>query len=312
MASPITGISHARLSAPDLGVMQDFLEAFGLLTVHRDQDRLYMRGIDDSPFLHVTERGNPGTIAFGYEAVDESVLHDFVATGAAKSVEEIDEPGGGKRVILTDPNGFELEIISGREKAAPLPPRERVRGREGASIRRGPSRIRRVSHAVMTTPRMDETLAWYHKTLQLIPSDEIYGGTPDNRLGVFSRLDRGDEPVDHHVIFVVRHPTPGAHHASFEVENVDDIFMGHDYLQRLGKYEHIRGISRHALGSQIFDYWMSPFEQIHEHWISTEQMTANSGFGAHRVDSDMAHDHGDKVTPRFSKHASPFVRRVSR
>jgi catechol 2,3-dioxygenase-like lactoylglutathione lyase family enzyme len=312
MYSPITCIAYERLSAPDLGVMKDFLEAFGLVTVHRDSNRLYMRGVGDSPFLHVTERGEPGTIAFGYEAVDESVLYDFVAAGAAKSVDEIDEPGGGKRVILTDPNGFELEIVSGRDKVVPLPPRERVRGRDGASIRRGPSRIRRVSHGVLTTPRMDETLDWYHKTLRLIPSDEIYGGTPDNRLGVFSRLDRGEEPVDHHVIFVVRHPSAGAHHVSFEVEYVDDIFMGHDYLQRLGKYEHIRGINRHALGAQVFDYWMSPFDQMHEHWISTEQMNAQSGFGSHRVDSDMAHDHGDKVTPRFSKHASPFVPRPPR
>lgn len=312
MASPITGIAYARLSAPDLGIMEEFQQAFGLLTVHRDADRLYSRGIGDSPFLQVTERGDPGTIAFGYDAVDESVLHDFVASGAARSVTDMDEPGGGKRIVLTDPNGFEVEVVSGRERAAPLQPRPAIRGPGGASIRRGPSRIRRLSHGVLTTPRMKETLDWYHTTLRLLPSDEIYGGTPDNRLGVFSRIDRGDEPVDHHVMFVVRHAKAGAHHASFEVEHVDDIFMGYDHLHRLGRYEHVRGIGRHALGCQIFDYWMSPFEQIHEHWISTERMNARSGFGSHRVDSDMAHDHGDKVTPRFSQHSSPMARRRSR
>ncbi|RKP57844.1 VOC family protein [Pararobbsia silviterrae] len=311
MHSPITGISYARLSVPDLDVMQTFLTDFGLILVHRDSKRLYMRGTGDAPFIHVCELGEPGTIAFGYDAADESVLHDFVAAGDAKSVEPIDEPGGGRRVVLSAPDGFEIEIVSGREKAPPLPLREFVRGSSGASILRGPSRVRRVSHGVLTTPNMDATLNWYHQKLGLIPSDEIYAGTPDNRLGVFSRLDRGEEPVDHHVIFVVRHEKSGAHHVSFEVENADDIFKGHDYLQRLGKYEHIRGISRHALGSQIFDYWMSPFEQIHEHWISSEQMTRDSAFGAHRVDSDMAHDHGDKVTPRFSKHVSPFTRRLS-
>jgi hypothetical protein len=309
MTSPISGISYGRLSAPDLGVMQQFLEDFGLVTVHRDAKRLYMRGTGDAPFIHVTELGEAGTVAFGYEAVDESVLHDFVKSGAARSVDPIDEPGGGKRVILAAPDGFEIEIVSGREVAPPLPPREYVRGPQGASIRRGPSRVRRVSHGVVTSPQIQQTLDWYHATLGLIPSDEIYAGTPDNRLGVFSRLDHGDQPVDHHVIFVVRHQKAGAHHLSFEVENADDIFMGHDYLQRLGRYEHIRGISRHALGAQLFDYWMSPFEQIHEHWISSEHMTVRSAFGSHRVDSDMAHDHGDKVTPRFAQHASPFTRR---
>jgi catechol 2,3-dioxygenase-like lactoylglutathione lyase family enzyme len=309
MTSPIKGISYARLSAPDLDVMEQFLKDFGLIRVHRDARRLYMRGTGDAPFIHVTELGPAGTIAFGYEAVDESVLHDYVAKGDARAVENIDEPGGGKRVVLKDPNGFEIEIVSGRDKAPPLPPRAHVRLGDDASIRRGPSRIRRVSHGVLTSPHLDKTLDWYHSRLQLIPSDEIYAGTPQNKLGVFSRLDKGDEPVDHHLLFVVRHKEAGAHHVSFEVEQADDIFMGHDYLQRLGKYEHIRGINRHALGSQLFDYWMSPFEQIHEHWISTEQMTAKSAFGSHRVDSDMAHDHGDKVTPRFSQHASPFVPR---
>lgn len=308
MGSPITGIAYARLRAPDLGAMQDFLEAFGLVKVHRDDERLYMRGIDEQPFIHVTELGEAGTIAFGYEAVDESVLHDFVKSGDAKSVEQIDEPGGGKRVILAAPDGFEIEIVSGREKVAPMPPREDVRGKD-ASVRRGPSRVRRVTHGVVTSPHLEETVAWYHSKLKLLPSDEIYAGTPENRLGVFSRLDRGDQPVDHHISFVVRHGSAGAHHVSFEVEKCDDIFMGHDYLQRLGKYEHIRGINRHALGSQLFDYWMSPFEQIHEHWTSLEQMNAQSGFGSHRVDSNMAHDHGDNVTPRFSKHSSPFVPR---
>src|SRR5258708_4918899 len=115
MASPIKGIAYARLSAPDLGVMQEFLQEFGLVLVHRDSNRLYMRGTGSSAFIHVTERGDAGTIAFGYDAVDESVLGEFVATGAARGIEQIDEPGGGKRVVLTDPNGFEIEIVSGRE-----------------------------------------------------------------------------------------------------------------------------------------------------------------------------------------------------
>src|SRR5689334_12561887 len=106
MTSPITGIAYVRLSAPDLDVMQDFLENFGLVKVHRDSKRLFMRGIDTSPFIHVTELGPPGTISFAYDAVDESALHDFVKSGQAKAVEHIDEPGGGTRVILSAPDNF--------------------------------------------------------------------------------------------------------------------------------------------------------------------------------------------------------------
>jgi predicted enzyme related to lactoylglutathione lyase len=309
MASPITGITYARLSAPDLGVMQEFLETFGLVTVQRDSQRLYMRGTGDAAFLHVTELGEPGTIAFGYDAVDESVLQGFVAAGAASSIDPVDEPGGGRRVVLTDPNGLAIEINSGRDRVERIPPRLMVRPTQGASMRQGPSRIRRVAHGVIATQRLDETITWYRQTFGLLPTDELYVGTPDNRLGMFARLDRGEEPVDHHIVFILRNGSTGAHHVSFEVDDIDDVFVGHDYLKRADKFEHIRGIGRHALGCQIFDYWMSPFEQMHEHWSSSERMNAHSAFNAHRVDSGLAHDHGEKPTPRFVKHASPIVPR---
>ena len=46
--------------------------------------------------------------------------------------------------------------------------------------------------------------------------------------------------------------------------NIDDIFMGHEILKRKG-YQPEWGVGRHYQGSQIFDYWRSPFMQIHEH-----------------------------------------------
>lgn len=309
MTSPISGIAYARLSAPDLDAMQGFLEDFGMVKVHRDARRLYMRGTDRSPFIHVTELGAPGTIAYAYDAVDDSVLRDFVAAGRAKGIEEIDEPGGGRRIVLTDPNGLAVEIVSGREQVAPLPPRVGLRAPDGASIRQAPSRVRRMSHGVVATTKLAETIDWFNSTFGLIKTDELYVGTPDNSLGMFSRLDRGEEPVDHHIIFVVKNGNTGGHHTSWEVDHIDEIFVGHDFLKRTGKYEHIRGIGRHALGSQIFDYWMSPFEQMHEHWATSEQMNIHSAFNRHRVDSNMGHDHGEKPTPRFSKHASAFVPR---
>lgn len=311
MTSPIKEITYARLSAPDLGVMQQFLEDFGMVLVHRDRKKLYMRGTGDAPFIHVTELGDPGTVAFGYTANDESVLHEFVKSGLAKSVDSIDEPGGGQRVVLTDPNGFEIEIVHGREKIEPLEPLTRIRSSDGASTRCEPSRVKRIAHGVLATPLLDETIDWFKETLQLIHTDEIYIGTPDNRLGMFSRLDRGEEIVDHHIVFVVKNRNPGSHHTSWEVDDVDEIFVGHDFLKRTGKYEHIRGIGRHALGCQIFDYWMSPYEQMHEHWKGLEHMTADSNFSRHRVDSNMGHDHGEKPTPRFSQHSSTIVARAT-
>ena len=95
------------------------------------------------------------------------------------------------------------------------------------------------------------------------------GGEAGPLLGIFSRCDRGEKPADHHSIFFLpalsqSNGKPGLNHVSFEMVNVDDVFMGHEILAKKG-YELEWGIGRHYQGSQIFDYWRSPFGQIHEH-----------------------------------------------
>jgi hypothetical protein len=60
------------------------------------------------------------------------------------------------------------------------------------------------------------------------------------------------------------------------VQDIDDLFIGHNHLERLGKYEHMRGVGYHVPGGQVFDYWLDPWGQMHEHWITTRQFTAKS------------------------------------
>jgi hypothetical protein len=38
----------------------------------------------------------------------------------------------------------------------------------------------------------------------------------------------------------------------------DDAFIGHEYLSGLKSYEHMWGIGRHLLSSQVYDYWADP------------------------------------------------------
>jgi hypothetical protein len=52
---------------------------------------------------------------------------------------------------------------------------------------------------------------------------------------------------------------------------------------------------------------MSPFGQMHEHWISQERMTAASGFNRIRIGGGMSYDTGEKPPERFVKQATPIV-----
>jgi catechol 2,3-dioxygenase-like lactoylglutathione lyase family enzyme len=306
VTSAIKGMTHVRLSAPDLGVMQAFLEDFGMALVHRDSKYLYMRGVGDAPFLHVTELGEPGVISFGYELSDPALLDSVAKMDGAHGIETLDAPGGGKRVRVTDPNGFALELIAGQQRVEKLSPRVVVRGSDGESRVLGSARVVRIAHTAYATPNLMDTIAWYQRTLGLLPTDELFVGSRDNVIGQFDRVDLGDELVDHHVIFLLRGARAGMHHVSYQVEGVDDIFFGFDHMNRQS-HDHVRGIGRHALGSQIFNYWMSPFNQMHEHWISHEKMNAQSRFNHIQIGEGMSYDTGEKPPERFVKQATPIV-----
>jgi len=118
---------------------------------------------------------------------------------------------------------------------------------------------------------------WFRETLGFICSDDVYAGTKDNIIGSFNRCDRGDEYVDHHVFFCIRNERAGLNHLSFEVQDLDDVFMGHQHLQQLGKYEHMWGLGRHLLGSQVYDYWADPWGRVHEHWSDTDRLNVKNG-----------------------------------
>ncbi|WP_198021415.1 VOC family protein [Burkholderia sp. WSM2232] len=295
-----------RLSAPDLGRMQAFLEDFGMALAYRDAKRLYMRGVGDTPFLHVTELGYPGVVSFGYELRDPSLLDSVARLSGAQGVETLDAPGGGQRVRVIDPNGLTLELIAGQKRVERLEPRVVVRGADGESRVLGAARVVRIAHTAYATPNLPGTIDWYQNAFGLLPTDELFVGSRDNAIGRFCRVDLGDELVDHHVIFLLRGARAGMHHVSYQVEGVDDIFFGFDHMTRQS-HDHVRGIGRHALGSQIFNYWMSPFEQMHEHWISHEKMDAQSRFNHIQIGEGMSYDTGEKPPERFVKQATQII-----
>lgn len=292
-------IAWCRLRSPDLGRMERFLLDFGLVTTERTEDRLAMRGTGSRPVIHVTEWGEPGFVGFAYEAASADDLERMAALPGASPIEPLDLPGGGRRVRLREPNGYQIEVVHGiAENEAILcdPP---LRRSFDPSMRKGPSRVRRLAHGVLASPDPRGTLDWFAETLGFLKTDELYVG--DRLIGGFYRIDAGEEPVDHHVVFVMRNERAGMHHVSFEVEDVNDIFFGHNHLKAAEEYEHIRGISRHALGSQIFDYWVSPFDQMHEHWSSNERFDVHSASHSIPIAEGLQHEGGEKPSERFTK-----------
>src|SRR5437879_9063464 len=122
----VTDLAYGRLRAPDLDVAEEFLTNFGMVRTARTPTALYMRGTDPAHHLHVTEKGDPGFVGLAYYAASLEDLKRVAKAPGASAVEEIDEPGGGKRVRLKEPNGYQIEVVYGIEKLKPTPARRQA------------------------------------------------------------------------------------------------------------------------------------------------------------------------------------------
>ena len=272
-------LAYVRVSAPDLDKAEKFLDEFGLQIAARTDDAIYFRGTDPEPPCYVLTRGEGGVTAIAFEADSAADLQAMAQIDGASAIETLDEPAGGQVVRLRDPQDMQVEIVHGRTALESLEPAPKhgfnmngQRERQGAlpAVRRGPSHVRRIGHLVLESADPGSVYAWYNQHLGLQTSDAVR--TPDGGAQmIFSRLDRGQEYVDHHVVGFQFALDEGARvqHVAFEVGNIDDLMSGHEHLKRK-KRKHVWGIGRHLLGGQIFDYWKSPFGVIHEHWTDTD------------------------------------------
>jgi len=278
----VTDVAFVRLRAPDLEQAAGFTEAFGLVTAERSQDLLYSRGSDPAPWIHVFEQGDAGFAGVAFDAATADDLGAAAGLPGASAIEELDGPGGGQRVRFTDPDGFSVEVVHGRELATALPAphaqpyntgHERRRLNSLQRVEKGPARVKRLGHCVVRVSDFRTSSDWYRSRFGFIPSDEVYLGDPSNVITAFLRCDRGDLPVDHHTFLCVGIGEPGFDHAAFEVEDIDAVMVGHEHLREAG-LEHHAGIGRHVLGSQVFDYWRDPWGHVHEHFTDGDLLDA--------------------------------------
>jgi catechol 2,3-dioxygenase-like lactoylglutathione lyase family enzyme len=310
----VTDLAYIRLQSPSLDEAEEFLTHFGMARAERTKDRLYMRGTDSAPYIHVTHLGPSKFIGLAFYVESEEDLRKFARTSGASGVETLDEPGGGKRVRISDPLGYQMEVIYGIREAKTLPIRkhdvnwgdEKLR-RAGKLLRLDPgaSQVKRIAHAVLMTQGAKEKIKWYREMFGFVPSDEVYAGPKDNIIASFNRCDRGETYVDHHTFLCFEGPKTGLNHVSFEVHNFDDLMLGHEHLKRAGKYEHVWGIGRHLLGSQIYDYWKDPWGRVHEHWTDTDVLNINAPPNLLSAEEGLSSQWGGPPPHEFITHAVP-------
>jgi catechol 2,3-dioxygenase-like lactoylglutathione lyase family enzyme len=303
------GLAYLVFERPDLDLAERFLNDFGLRTVLKTHDELYLRGSDTSAYCYRVQRGPQARFAgFGLKVATRNDLIALSQCCRGGPIEKSERPGGGEMLALTDPSGFSVEVVWGQQRAQPLAHREPLAFNEPEQPARinafqrppvSPPEVLKLGHVVLEVADFQATCGWYTKHLGFIPSDVQV--LPDGSPAVtFLRLDLGDAPADHHTLALAQGFMPLYSHSAYEVVDTDAVGMGQRVLRERG-WKHAWGMGRHILGSQIFDYWQDPWGAKHEHYCDGDVLTANLRTGVHPVSRAAMSQWGPAMPASFTK-----------
>jgi len=302
-------LAYLTFARPDLALAERFLIDFGLHTVALTSDLLVMRAADDAPFCYVVRReAKPRFIGFALRVAARSDLERVAALPKAGAIEPLRFPGGGEFVRLTDPSGFEVDVVHGQQRVAPLThraalalngPGQTPRINSTQRLAATAPEVLKLGHVVLEVADFQVTSAWYTQHFGFIPSDVqvLPDGSPAM---AFLRLDLGSTPADHHTLALAQGFMPAYSHSAYEVVDADAVGMGHRVLRERG-WKHAWGMGRHILGSQVFDYWEDHCGAKHEHYCDGDVFTADVPTGVHALTRDAMAQWGQRMPASFTK-----------
>jgi catechol 2,3-dioxygenase-like lactoylglutathione lyase family enzyme len=304
-----SALAYLLFERPDLERAKEFLVDFGLRVAHESEGSLFLRGTGDAPFVYRVDLGARARfVGLAFEVDDRAALQALTERAGASPLEPEPGPGGGERVTLVDPGGFKVIAVHGRQRVEPLAHRDPLAFNTPDEVRRVnagqrapalPAEIVRLGHVVLEVPDYQRTCAWYTSNFGLIPSDVqvLSDGSP---AVTFLRLDRGTTPVDHHTLALAQGVMPVYSHSAYEVVDADAVGMGQRFLRQSG-HRHAWGMGRHLLGSQLFDYWLDPFDAKHELYCDGDLCTADHPTGVHATSRKMMSQWGQVMPASFTR-----------
>lgn len=123
----LTRLSYVIYEHPSIETFQEFAKDFGFVETGTDKQdgSIYYRGYGEDPYIYVAKPaqgdGRKRFVGAGFVA---GTAEDFAKASnmdGAKLVDMNDRPGGGKSVVLHDPNGFEMVIVWDQQSRTPPP-----------------------------------------------------------------------------------------------------------------------------------------------------------------------------------------------
>jgi catechol-2,3-dioxygenase len=254
----VARLAHIGLRAQDLGKQAEFYtDRWGLEPIDEAGNEVYLRA--DGPdhhvvTLHASEEAGLDHFAFEVAHPDDtlSARRTFCTRTTSHPPTQDLEPGVGKAIRFTDPEGNVVELIAGVDH---------VNDPYGARDVKPQS----LNHVVLYTtdrPRMEQFYGG------------ILGFKLSDTLADFMTFWRCN--ANHHSIALAsaRGDQRGLNHVAFDVQDWQELmravyFMGERGVRRMW------GPGRHLAGNNLFSYYFDPEGNVVEYTTEVEQITSD-------------------------------------
>ena len=274
----INHLHHVTLTVPDVEAQKDFYEDFGLIG-KSDAERaiLQCKGRNQDQVIVVPgHRMGLHNISFGTTTKGLSEIEKRIRRSSDVTLEKqpTDAPYDGLwlrhefdgslyNVNISQPaaglGGPRPHKPASRQPSNVPGDYQRLNAKGGLSFNQKvfPTRL---GHVVHFTTDIDKKIDFYTRILGLKLTDR------SENFIAFLRVPGGS---DHHVVAVIKDTRPGFHHASFEVNNIDEMGLAGQRMMHKG-YRNGWGIGRHALGSNFFWYIRDPHNGLAEYFFDID------------------------------------------
>ena len=115
----ITDLIFTRFELVDLDKQKEFMNHFGCQLAYETDNSIFFKGSGSYPYIYVASKGDQNKcIGMAYKVNAFEDLQNL-STNLNVEIVDNDEPGGGKKVTLIDPEGLEIEIYYGINEIDP-------------------------------------------------------------------------------------------------------------------------------------------------------------------------------------------------
>lgn len=264
----IVGIETLVYGVDDVALCARYFEDFGLPLIERSSTLARFRLDEGSNIVirHIDDPALPASTVEGIGVrevvwgVDTQAELDRLAAALERDRKLVRDVDGTVHFLADDGLPLALRVFA-KKAVVYAPDPVNAPGRVNRLNQHRKWRLRArpkvIQHVVFAVPDPDASFAFFRDRLGFRMSDRQRG------VGVYARADG---TLNHHSIFFLNAnaPFPGLdgktrfNHANFGVEDLDEIMLGANYMERHGWPKSHLGLGRHRIDSALFFYLPCP------------------------------------------------------